>query len=64
MIDSLTKLYFTFLIQMHTMQNSTLKKDSHRPLTPTMEDYLEAIFNLGKEKRAVRVKDMERGEGR
>jgi len=29
-----------------------------KPLTPTMEDYLEAIFNLGKEKRVVRVKDI------
>ncbi len=27
-------------------------------ITPTMEDYLEAIFNLGKDKRAVRVKDI------
>jgi len=29
-----------------------------KPLTPTMEDYLEAIFNLGKEKKVVRVKDI------
>jgi DtxR family Mn-dependent transcriptional regulator len=29
-----------------------------KPLTPAMEDYLEAIFNLGKEKRVVRVKDI------
>jgi len=34
--------------------NSLLRK----PLTPAMEDYLEAIFNLGKEKRVVRVKDI------
>jgi DtxR family Mn-dependent transcriptional regulator len=27
-------------------------------LTPAMEDYLEAIFDLGKEKRVVRVKDI------
>ncbi len=27
-------------------------------MTPAMEDYLEAIFNLGKEKRVVRVKDI------
>ena len=27
-------------------------------ITPTMEDYLEAIFNLAKEKRAVRVRDI------
>ena len=31
---------------------------SKKPLTPAMEDYLEAIFNLGKEKRVVRVKDI------
>ena len=34
--------------------NSVLKK----PLTPAMEDYLEAIYNLDKEKRVVRVKDI------
>jgi len=28
------------------------------PITPTMEDYLEAIYNLSKEKRAVRVRDI------
>ena len=27
-------------------------------MIPAMEDYLEAIFDLGKEKRAVRVKDI------
>lgn len=31
-------------------------KNQH--LTPTMEDYLEAIYNLAKEKRAVRVRDI------
>jgi DtxR family Mn-dependent transcriptional regulator len=34
--------------------NSILKK----PLTPAMEDYMEAIFNLDNEKRVVRVKDI------
>lgn len=29
-----------------------------KPLTPAMEDYLEAIFNLDREKRAVRVRDI------
>ena len=29
-----------------------------KPITPAMEDYLEAMFNLGKEKRAIRVKDI------
>jgi DtxR family Mn-dependent transcriptional regulator len=28
------------------------------PLTPTIENYLEAIFNLAKEKRVVRVRDI------
>lgn len=30
----------------------------NKPLTAVMEDYLEAIFDLGKEKRVVRVKDI------
>ena len=29
-----------------------------KPLTPTMEDYLEAIFDLEKSKKFVRVKDI------
>jgi DtxR family Mn-dependent transcriptional regulator len=29
-----------------------------RPLTPVMEDYLETIFDLDKEKKVVRVKDI------
>ena len=28
------------------------------PLTPTMEDYLEAIYNLAQQKRVVRVRDI------
>jgi DtxR family Mn-dependent transcriptional regulator len=31
---------------------------SDKPLTPAMEDYLEAIFDLEKEKKVVRVKDI------
>ena len=31
---------------------------SEKPITPAMEDYLEAIYDLGKKKRAVRVKDI------
>ncbi|GAU09714.1 DtxR family transcriptional regulator [Desulfoplanes formicivorans] len=35
------------------------KKDSdNRPLTPAMEDYLEAIYQIGQEKKIVRVKDI------
>ncbi len=40
------------------MQNKDTNNISKKPLTPAMEDYLEAIFNLGKEKRVVRVKDI------
>jgi DtxR family Mn-dependent transcriptional regulator len=45
-------------MEMDAMENSTLEKDSHKPLTPTMENYLEAIYNLDNEKRVVRVKDI------
>mgnify|MGYP000495353864 CR=1 FL=1 len=34
------------------------EKAEEKPLTTVMEDYLEAIFNLDKEKRFVRVKDI------
>jgi len=34
-----------------------------KPLTPTMEDYLEAIFDLGKSKNFVRVKDIAKRMG-
>lgn len=39
---------------------ATLTKDetSQKPLTAAMEDYLEAIFDLDKEKKVVRVKDI------
>ena len=40
------------------MENSAIKNELNKPLTPVMENYLEAIFNLGKEKRVVRVKDI------
>jgi DtxR family Mn-dependent transcriptional regulator len=40
-----------------------LNKISSKPLTPAMEDYLEAIFNLGREKRVVRVRDIARRLG-
>ena len=35
-----------------------MDKISNKTITPTMEDYLEAIYNLAREKRAVRVKDI------
>ncbi len=34
------------------------EKKTVRPLTSVMEDYLEAIFELGEKKRVVRVKDI------
>ena len=40
------------------MKNKQTDPASERPLTTVMEDYLEAIFNLSKEKRVVRVKDI------
>jgi DtxR family Mn-dependent transcriptional regulator len=40
------------------MKNKRPKNIVSKPLTQTMEDYLEAIFNLDKEKRVVRVKDI------
>jgi DtxR family Mn-dependent transcriptional regulator len=40
---------------MATPKTATTK---NKPLTPVMEDYLEAIFDLNKEKRVVRVKDI------
>lgn len=39
--------------------NEPQKPDTKdKPLTPVMEDYLEAIFDLGVEKKVVRVKDI------
>ena len=35
-----------------------VKNTLAKPITPAMEDYLEAIFNLDKEKRVVRVRDI------
>lgn len=40
---------------MITVPNDTA---AEKPLTSTMEDYLEAIFDLDKEKKVVRVKDI------
>lgn len=36
------------------------QQSEHKPLTPVMEDYLETIFDLDQEKKAVRVKDIAR----
>nr|HDM99614.1 metal-dependent transcriptional regulator [Deltaproteobacteria bacterium] len=40
------------------MKNKKTGNTVPKPLTHAMEDYLEAIFNLDKEKRVVRVKDI------
>ena len=45
------------------MNNKETDDLRRKPLTPAMEDYLEAIFNLGKEKRVVRVKDISKRLG-
>jgi DtxR family Mn-dependent transcriptional regulator len=38
--------------------NTDIDNIPENHITPTMEDYLEAIFNLAKEKRVVRVRDI------
>jgi len=40
------------------MDKKDVNSASKKGLTPTMEDYLEAMYNLSKEKKAVRVKDI------
>ena len=40
------------------MTTSTKNEAAEKPLTSTMEDYLEAIFDLDKDKKVVRVKDI------
>jgi DtxR family transcriptional regulator, Mn-dependent transcriptional regulator len=40
------------------MNDRDIQNASKKALTPTMEDYLEAIYNLSQEKKAVRVKDI------
>ena len=40
------------------MKDKTADNDPGKDLTPTMENYLEAIYNLSQEKRVVRVKDI------
>ncbi|HMA67948.1 MAG TPA: metal-dependent transcriptional regulator [Desulfosalsimonadaceae bacterium] len=40
------------------MGNSNKQPVAEKPLTPVMEDYLEAIFDLAREKKVVRVKDI------
>ena len=52
------KLSFSSLTKVNAMNDKAANNVSEKDLTPTMEDYLEAIYNLSQEKRVVRVKDI------
>jgi DtxR family Mn-dependent transcriptional regulator len=52
------KLSFLNLKKVGAMNSKQAGGISTDKLTPTMEDYLEAIYNLSQEKRVVRVKDI------
>ena len=41
-----------------SMKTVTIEPLAKKPLTSTMEDYLEAIFDLDKDKKVVRVRDI------
>lgn len=45
------------------MDDMTNKAKAQRPPTPAMENYLEGIYNLSKNKRVVRVKDIAKSVG-
>jgi DtxR family Mn-dependent transcriptional regulator len=53
-----TKLSLETLTKIKIMNNKDINSIGKKELTPTMEDYLEAIYNLSQEKRVVRVKDI------
>jgi len=53
-----SKLSFEYLINSGPMNDMDINNAFRKDLTPTMEDYLEAIYNLSQEKKAVRVKDI------
>jgi DtxR family Mn-dependent transcriptional regulator len=53
-----TKLSFALLTKEDNMNEKAVNNVPGKDLTPTMEDYLEAIYNLSQEKRVVRVKDI------
>lgn len=52
------KLSFYHLKKIGAMNSKQAGGISTDKLTPTMEDYLEAIYNLSQEKKVVRVKDI------
>jgi DtxR family Mn-dependent transcriptional regulator len=52
-------LSLNFLTKIEDVMVTAAKNESDdRPLTPAMEDYLEAIYEIGLEKKIVRVKDI------
>jgi len=53
-----TKLSFFNLKKVGAMNSKQAGRISTDKLTPTMEDYLEAIYNISQEKKVVRVKDI------
>jgi DtxR family Mn-dependent transcriptional regulator len=57
-IIRLIKLSFINLMKVIPMNDKSANSAHVKDLTPTMEDYLEAIYNLSQEKRVVRVKDI------
>jgi len=52
------KLSLKPLTKISIMNDKDINSIGKKDLTPTMEDYLEAIYNLSQEKRVVRVKDI------
>lgn len=58
-----TKLSLINLTKVRDMNKKDLNSIPKKELTPTMEDYLEAIYNLSQEKRVVRVKDISKKLG-
>ena len=53
-----TKLSLDCKTKVDIMNSRDINDTSKKNLTPTMEDYLEAVYNLSQEKRVVRVKDI------
>jgi DtxR family Mn-dependent transcriptional regulator len=45
-------------MELGDMEQGIQETNAHKPLTSTMENYMEAIYNLDNEKRVVRVKDI------
>lgn len=54
------KIGYVSINKRQIMTSPSREKTVSRPLTPVMEDYLEAIFDLNQNKKVVRVKDIAR----